>query len=232
MDHSEHGRGDAESGPDDSGCSCTGTDEQSACDAAGCGFCIAARGPSGPYATEAEAQTFVGSLPKHVGSELHILQLPNGRWTAWEGYVELADGVPNPPPMGVYWRDWEAWHAAGELTGLRKRSPSSRAVPDAERGAYRKFKVERTDGSSALGGKHARCRYFVLDLDHDPHAAPALHAYAESCHEAFPELASDLRYAAAQLANDGLNDKLPGEGVDLGFKKGHVWGEDEWGRRA
>ena len=60
------------------------------------------------------------------------------------------------------------------------------------RGIYHKFNVTRTDGSSEPGGKHEGCRYFVLDLDHDKHAAPALRAYAESCAAEFPQLAADL----------------------------------------
>lgn len=35
---------------------------------------------------------------------------------------------------------------------------------DKKRGLYSKFKVERTDGSSAPGEKHDACEYFVLDL--------------------------------------------------------------------
>lgn len=65
-------------------------------------------------------------------------------------------------------------------------------MDDRDKGYYRKFKVERTDGSSGPGGKHERCAYFVLDLDHDRHAAPALKAYADSCRAEFPELADDL----------------------------------------
>lgn len=63
---------------------------------------------------------------------------------------------------------------------------------DTERGIYRKFEVRRTDGSSGPGGKHERCTYFVLDLKHDPHAIPALRAYAQACRETHPELAYDL----------------------------------------
>ena len=63
---------------------------------------------------------------------------------------------------------------------------------DADRGLYGKFKIERTDGRSAKGEKHEACRYFVLDLDCDPHAAAALKAYALSCVLTHPALASDL----------------------------------------
>jgi hypothetical protein len=66
-------------------------------------------------------------------------------------------------------------------------------APDEHRGVYRKFDVRRTDGSSAPGGKHAECSYFVLDLEHDPFAAPALRAYAAACHDTHRDLAQDIR---------------------------------------
>lgn len=64
---------------------------------------------------------------------------------------------------------------------------------DPAKGLHHKFEVERTDGTSAPGGKHDGCRYFVLDLDHDPHAAAAIDAYADSCEGDYPLLARDLR---------------------------------------
>jgi hypothetical protein len=63
---------------------------------------------------------------------------------------------------------------------------------DKNRGLYGKYFVERTDGSSASGGKHHNCEYFVLDLTHDKHAPAALRAYAESCKDEYPQLAADL----------------------------------------
>ena len=63
---------------------------------------------------------------------------------------------------------------------------------DKDRGIYHKFNVTRTDGSSEKGGKHEGCFYFVLDWDHDKHAAPAMIAYAESCAEEYPELSADI----------------------------------------
>lgn len=63
---------------------------------------------------------------------------------------------------------------------------------DKERGLYEKFHVERTDGSSEPSGRHYGCRYFVLDLDHDPHARLAILAYALSCEADYPALSSDL----------------------------------------
>lgn len=67
---------------------------------------------------------------------------------------------------------------------------------DASRGLYDKFKVERTDGTSAPGEKHHNCEYFVLDMDHDDHARAAITAYVASLEnsEEYPGLAADLRY--------------------------------------
>lgn len=42
-------------------------------------------------------------------------------------------------------------------------------------------------------GKHDECRFFVLDPQHDPHAIPALLAYAASCEADYPGLAAALR---------------------------------------
>jgi len=68
--------------------------------------------------------------------------------------------------------------------------------PEAEQGAYQKFTVERTDGSSAPGEKHDGCSYFVLDLNHDPFAAAALAAYAGACKATHPKLADDCHLMA------------------------------------
>ena len=59
-------------------------------------------------------------------------------------------------------------------------------------GLYNKFKVVRTDGSSAQGGRHESCYYFVLDINHDPFARVALQAYLTACRYAYPALADDL----------------------------------------
>lgn len=56
-------------------------------------------------------------------------------------------------------------------------------------GLYRKYDVRRLNDPD---GKHAQCNYFVLDLDHDPHAKAALRAYARSCRRKYPNLADDL----------------------------------------
>lgn len=62
-----------------------------------------------------------------------------------------------------------------------------------EQGLYRKFNVERTDGSDRDGGKHEGCEYFVLDTTHDKFAAAALIAYAKACEGTHPKLAADIR---------------------------------------
>ena len=83
--------------------------------------------------------------------------------------------------------------AMRERLGLETRHPQPEQPSAAEgvdhRGLYNKFRVERRDGKA----KHKDCTYFVLDLDHDPHAWPALDAYAEHCKAERPELAADLR---------------------------------------
>lgn len=71
-------------------------------------------------------------------------------------------------------------------------------------GLYRKYDVSRTDGRDDPGEKHDDCRYFVLDITHDPNAAPALRAYAEACKKERPTLAEDLEELAlaAELHHD------------------------------
>ena len=66
------------------------------------------------------------------------------------------------------------------------------ARPKSERGLYGKYRVERRDGTDQPGGKHDGCAYFVLDLTHDPFAAPAIRAYASACAGTYPALAADL----------------------------------------
>lgn len=83
---------------------------------------------------------------------------------------------------------------------------------DKKRGLYRKYDIKRTDGSSEPPyGKHANCRYFVLDLDHDKFALPALRAYANHCRHEFPQLAADLDHIlddrpAAEKMEDIMDD--------------------------
>jgi len=64
---------------------------------------------------------------------------------------------------------------------------------DKERGVYFKWDLQRADGDPS--GKHHNCFKFVLDLEHDPFALPALEAYAQACATEYPALAADLRTA-------------------------------------
>ena len=77
---------------------------------------------------------------------------------------------------------------------------------DPTRGLYEKFRVMRTDGRSALGMKHHGCRYFVLDVDHDPFAAVALAAYGAACMVAMPKLGYQLLDCVACLKTGGVSD--------------------------
>ena len=64
------------------------------------------------------------------------------------------------------------------------------------RGLFAKFRVERLTPSSR-GIDHTDCRYFVLDITHDPHALPAALAYANSCESEYLPLAQDIRIGRA-----------------------------------
>ena len=76
------------------------------------------------------------------------------------------------------------------------------------KGLYRKFDVRRTDGRDVKGQKHYSCRYFVLDLDHDPFAIPALDAYQDACKDEYPALACNLLSLVSGL-RDGLGITPP-----------------------
>lgn len=80
-----------------------------------------------------------------------------------------------------------------------------RGEKDKAMGIYDKYNVTRTDGSSGPGGKHEGCYYFVLDIDHDQFAIPALEAYAAACATDFPALASDLVRIVAIRKAGGAN---------------------------
>ncbi len=86
-------------------------------------------------------------------------------------------------------------------------------MSDTTNGIYAKYSVERTDGSSAPGGRHERCAYFVLDLEHDPFAFPALRAYAEACAATHPGLARDLFRICG--ARDDVGLLSPSETAEL-----------------
>ena len=70
--------------------------------------------------------------------------------------------------------------------------------PDRERGLYPKWQARRIDGSSDKGLKHEKCELFILDLDHDPHATPALFSYAQSAQADGYELLAGNLFAMIQ----------------------------------
>ncbi|RFP32461.1 hypothetical protein D0T21_09690 [Duganella sp. BJB476] len=84
--------------------------------------------------------------------------------------------------------------------------------PAEQQGMFRKFDVRRVDGSDAPGGKHHGCRYFVLDMDHDMHAGPALAAYAESCRASHHALSDEMiAEFGSQVAQDNGRDAALGK---------------------
>jgi hypothetical protein len=85
---------------------------------------------------------------------------------------------------------WAAPVAPAEPSRFPERDPS---MPAEQQGVFRKFVVQRVDGSDLPGGKHHGCAYFVLDMDHDAHAPAALRAYADACRGTQPPQAADQR---------------------------------------
>ena len=63
---------------------------------------------------------------------------------------------------------------------------------DKNKGLYRKFVVNRTDGKDKPGEKHYGCQYFVLDITHDPFALRALAEYGRACRKEYPQLFDDI----------------------------------------
>lgn len=57
-----------------------------------------------------------------------------------------------------------------------------------EQGLYGRYKIEKADGSPV----DPKAEYFVLRLDTDKHAIPAIVAYARSVREDNPQLADEL----------------------------------------
>ena len=66
------------------------------------------------------------------------------------------------------------------------------STSDIARGLYNKFFVSRIDHSDVEGGKHHKCKYFVLDITHDPFAISAIETYAIECRNTHPRLSEDL----------------------------------------
>lgn len=75
---------------------------------------------------------------------------------------------------------------------------------DRERGLYAKYQVTRLDDPE---GKHADCRYFVLDPEHDPLARRPLRMYQTSARaRGYTLLANDLREWLTDIYRRHLRD--------------------------
>jgi len=96
-------------------------------------------------------------------------------------------------------------------------------MDDRNRGIYRKYFVSRVDGSTGVGEKHEHCFHFVIDVDHDPYASPALVAYAGACAEEYPKLADDLKKIATKVDNINNARCLLEEAVDNGKTPESLW---------
>ena len=107
----------------------------------------------------------------HVSDGREMSEMVDGIWSA------MLDAAPAAP---------------SQVVGKPAFPPRDLTKPAEQQGIFEKFTVRRNDGSDAPGGKHHGCRYFVLDLDHDQHAGPAMHAYAVSCRATHPVLAEDI----------------------------------------
>jgi hypothetical protein len=80
-----------------------------------------------------------------------------------------------------------------DTVGVRGDEEIGGIMGDKSRGIYQKFIVTRTDGKSESGEKHDGCFYFVLDVDHDKHAIPALKSYmVAALADGYVELAFDV----------------------------------------
>jgi hypothetical protein len=77
-------------------------------------------------------------------------------------------------------------------SGARK---GERIMDEEKRGLYNKYKVTKVDGSPV----DPRATYFVLRVDTDPHAIPAIAAYSVACAEENPDLAHDLSILVANM---------------------------------
>lgn len=83
-------------------------------------------------------------------------------------------------------------------------------------GLYDKYVVTRTDGGHCVGRKHERCRYFVLDLTHDPAARTAAMLYASIVRPTEVALADDL----VSLV-EALGGKTAPGAAESGTREGH-----------
>jgi hypothetical protein len=143
---------------------------------------------------------FLDQVAGVVGDELHALV--NEAIETGYRYHSLGGHMPDDLRLQL----------ANEVLGginTRRHQEDDGSVESTPEGLYQKFWVRRTDGTDQPGGKHFGCRYFVLDVDHDKFAGPALAVYADACEKELPELAKDLReqFGALHDSPQGPSEK-------------------------
>lgn len=68
------------------------------------------------------------------------------------------------------------------------------------------YRIVRIDGKDKPGEEHENCMYYVLDLNHDRYALPALHSYAGACRSEYPELAEELERLIGMCSANATRD--------------------------
>ena len=146
-----------------------------------------------------DAEDFIDALLDEVlGHERPEWSSSYGRADALNDVQERMTAL-HKPAVDKAWGRFQSAMAApsAEQQAAPKAAPHlperDASLPAERQGLFRKFVVGRVDGSDKPGGKHHGCTYFVLDVDHDPCARPALAAYAAACESTHPTLAADLR---------------------------------------
>ena len=160
------------------------------------------------------------------GRHICVAQWFRGCWMETSDWNEASElqhlthwlPLPSPPDNAAELNDLDV--SVSPQQAAPKAAPHlperDASLPAERQGLFRKFVVGRVDGSDKPGGKHHGCTYFVLDVDHDPCARPALAAYAAACESTHPTLAADLRTkwgvvpapqpAPAPLSDDVVRD--------------------------
>lgn len=143
------------------------------------------------------ANRWAPALGAEAGWAGMALSRIEARLGAVDALVAACEDLVRDPHDGDCPDDCHACAIAAPLAalGCATSYPPPPAVDSKEpdqRPLFNKYRVERTDGSSAPGGKHHDCPSFVLDIAHDPFARPAIAAYADACRGAYPGLATDL----------------------------------------
>lgn len=105
IDHSDHGRGDAENGPDDPDCPCRNTNFREECAAAGCGFCRAAEPKpatqSPPYAASTSLSQKLASLASPAPTVAPPAPSPAGFTNTRTPEEHVADFVREGAALGT-----------------------------------------------------------------------------------------------------------------------------------